>query len=84
MLVMIFPELISWCVKFNSFRALCRCFNFNVFRADVLITQPIEVIWRDRKFESIDQIKWTNVGLRSGVFRTYPGHRSTRTYDPTK
>ena len=53
-------------------------------RADVLITQPIEDIWRDRNFESISQIKWTNVGLRSGVFRTYPGHRSTRTYDPTK
>ncbi|XP_005108179.1 voltage-dependent calcium channel subunit alpha-2/delta-2 [Aplysia californica] len=58
-------------------------FNKGV-RADVLITQPIEKIWRDRKFESIDQVKWTNVGLRSGVFRTYPGHRSTRGYDPTK
>ncbi|XP_041357381.1 VWFA and cache domain-containing protein 1-like [Gigantopelta aegis] len=53
-------------------------------RADVLITQPIEVIWRTRDFESIKQIKWTNVGLRSGVFRTYPGHRSKREYDPTK
>ncbi|XP_052254694.1 voltage-dependent calcium channel subunit alpha-2/delta-2-like isoform X2 [Dreissena polymorpha] len=53
-------------------------------RADVLITQPIEEIWKARKFESLSQIKWTNVGLRSGVFRTYPGHRSRRTYDPTK
>ncbi|KAL4236042.1 hypothetical protein ACF0H5_004428 [Mactra antiquata] len=53
-------------------------------RADVLITQPIEKIWKERKFESLSQIKWTNVGLRSGVFRTYPGHRSTRKYDPTK
>ncbi|RUS88477.1 hypothetical protein EGW08_003735 [Elysia chlorotica] len=53
-------------------------------RADVLITYPIEKIWRERAFESIDQIKWTNVGLRSGVFRTYPGHRSTRNYDPTQ
>ncbi|XP_052774120.1 voltage-dependent calcium channel subunit alpha-2/delta-3-like isoform X2 [Mya arenaria] len=53
-------------------------------RADVLITQPIEEIWKSRKFESLSQIKWTNVGLRSGVFRTYPGHRSRRTYDPTK
>jgi hypothetical protein len=55
-----------------------------IFRADVLITQPIEAVWRDRNFESIDKIKWTNVGLRSGVFRTYPGHRSTRGYDPTQ
>ncbi|XP_070196192.1 voltage-dependent calcium channel subunit alpha-2/delta-2-like [Littorina saxatilis] len=53
-------------------------------RADVLITQPIEEIWRTRNFDSIDKIKWTNVGLRSGVFRTYPGHRSTRGYDPTQ
>ncbi|XP_067678444.1 voltage-dependent calcium channel subunit alpha-2/delta-2-like [Haliotis asinina] len=53
-------------------------------RADVLLTQPIERIWATRDFESINQIKWTNVGLRSGVFRTYPGHRSTRSYDPTK
>ncbi|XP_050400585.1 voltage-dependent calcium channel subunit alpha-2/delta-2 [Patella vulgata] len=58
-------------------------FNKGV-RADVLITQPIEEIWRTRDFESINQIKWTNVGLRSGVFRTYPGHRSSRGYDPTK
>ncbi|GFO18775.1 voltage-dependent calcium channel subunit alpha-2/delta-2-like [Plakobranchus ocellatus] len=58
-------------------------FNKGV-RADVLITYPIEKVWRERTFESIDQIKWTNVGLRSGVFRTYPGHRSTRNYDPTQ
>ncbi|XP_069125986.1 LOW QUALITY PROTEIN: voltage-dependent calcium channel subunit alpha-2/delta-2-like [Argopecten irradians] len=53
-------------------------------RTDVLITQPIEDIWRNRSFESLNQVKWTNIGLRSGVFRTYPGHRSTRGYDPTK
>ncbi|PVD23318.1 hypothetical protein C0Q70_16586 [Pomacea canaliculata] len=53
-------------------------------RADVLITQPIEEVWRNRNFESLDKVKWTNVGLRSGVFRTYPGHRSTRGYDPTE
>ncbi|ESO88121.1 hypothetical protein LOTGIDRAFT_165858 [Lottia gigantea] len=58
-------------------------FNKGV-RADVLISQPIEEIWRTRQFESINQIKWTNVGFRSGVFRTYPGHRSSRGYDPTK
>ncbi|XP_055337095.1 voltage-dependent calcium channel subunit alpha-2/delta-3-like [Paramacrobiotus metropolitanus] len=52
-------------------------------RADVKITQPIETYWKGRDFEWIDQIKWTYVGMRSGVFRTYPGHRSTRLYDPT-
>ena len=57
---------------------------FHCTRADVLITQPIEEVWRTRNFDSIDKIKWTNVGLRSGVFRTYPGHRSTRGYDPTQ
>ena len=54
------------------------------FRADVLISQPVEKLWRTRKFESIDDVKWTYVGMRSGVFRTYPAHRSTRGYDPTK
>ena len=53
------------------------------FRADVLITQPIEVEWIKRNFEALDKVKWTYVGLRSGVFRTYPGHRSKRSYDPT-
>ncbi|XP_063400495.1 voltage-dependent calcium channel subunit alpha-2/delta-2-like [Mytilus trossulus] len=53
-------------------------------RADVLITQPIEEMWKKRAFESLDQVKWTNIGLRSGVFRTFPGHRSTRAYDPTQ
>ena len=50
----------------------------------MLITQPIEEIWKERAFESLRQVKWTYVGLRSGVFRTYPGHRSRRLYDPTK
>ncbi|XP_060584904.1 voltage-dependent calcium channel subunit alpha-2/delta-3-like [Ruditapes philippinarum] len=53
-------------------------------RADVLITQPIEEIWKASLFESLSNVKWFNVGLRSGVFRAYPGHRSRRTYDPTK
>ncbi|CAI9736897.1 Hypothetical predicted protein [Octopus vulgaris] len=53
-------------------------------RADVLITEPIEEIWKTRAFESLSQVKWTNIGLRSGVFRTYPGHRSTRMYNPVK
>ncbi|GAU99492.1 hypothetical protein RvY_10486 [Ramazzottius varieornatus] len=52
-------------------------------RADVKITAPIETYWKERDFEWIDQIKWTYVGMRSGVFRTYPGHRSTRLYDAT-
>ncbi|KAK2155924.1 hypothetical protein LSH36_227g06072 [Paralvinella palmiformis] len=53
-------------------------------RADVLITQPIEKLWRIRNFEGIEDVKWTYVGMRSGVFRTYPGHRSTRSYDPSR
>ncbi|XP_013386854.1 voltage-dependent calcium channel subunit alpha-2/delta-2 [Lingula anatina] len=53
-------------------------------RADVLITQPIEAHWRNRSFDSLNEVKWTYVGMRTGVFRTYPGHRSTRTYDPSQ
>lgn len=53
-------------------------------RAHVLITQPIEEEWRKRDFESLDKVKWTYVGMRSGVFRTYPGHPSNRNYDPTR
>ncbi|CAH1252963.1 CACNA2D2 [Branchiostoma lanceolatum] len=52
-------------------------------RADVLITSQIEEIWRDRDFGGLGDVKWTYIGCRSGVFRTYPGHRSRRTYDPT-
>ncbi|CAD5114296.1 DgyrCDS3438 [Dimorphilus gyrociliatus] len=53
-------------------------------RADVLITQPVERLWRVRNFDGIDTVKWTYVGMRSGVFRTYPGHRSRRLYDPSQ
>ncbi|XP_070555607.1 voltage-dependent calcium channel subunit alpha-2/delta-2-like [Ptychodera flava] len=53
-------------------------------RADVLITSQIEEIWKNRKFELLKDVKWTYCGCRSGTFRTYPGHRSRRTYDPTK
>ncbi|CAH1773823.1 unnamed protein product [Owenia fusiformis] len=64
------------------------CDNGNMYekgvRADVLITQPVEEVWRDREFEYIHDVKWTYVGLRTGVFRTYPAHRSTRAYDPSK
>ncbi|XP_071499643.1 voltage-dependent calcium channel subunit alpha-2/delta-3-like [Diadema antillarum] len=53
-------------------------------RADVLITSQIEPIWRDRNSPLLKDVKWTYIGCRSGVFRTYPGHRSRRPYDPTK
>ena len=49
----------------------------------MLITQPIEEEWVKRSFEALDKVKWTYVGLRSGMFRPYPGHRSKRSYDPT-
>lgn len=80
-----------WCPYFIKLSIFCATLLLYVFflqfvlpRADVLITQPIEEVWRNRNFESLDKVKWTNVGLRSGVFRTYPGHRSTRGYDPTE
>ncbi|XP_063967969.1 voltage-dependent calcium channel subunit alpha-2/delta-3-like [Lytechinus pictus] len=53
-------------------------------RADVLITSQIEPIWRNRTSPLLRDVKWTYIGCRSGVFRTYPGHRSRRPYDPTK
>ena len=51
-------------------------------RAYVLISQPIEEYWNKRPPESVKEVKWTYVGMRSGVFRTYPGHRSNRLYNP--
>ena len=48
-----------------------------------MVTQPVEKLWRTRNFPGSEDIKWTYVGLRSGVFRTFPGHRSRRGYDPT-
>jgi voltage-dependent calcium channel alpha-2/delta-3 len=51
-------------------------------RAYVLISQPIEEYWRTRPDESVKEVKWTYVGMRTGVFRTYPGHRSNRLYNP--
>lgn len=66
--------------------ALLTVFHWSVTysRADVLISQPVEKLWRLRSFPGIEDVKWTYVGMRSGVFRTYPGHRSRRGYDPSK
>jgi hypothetical protein len=50
-------------------------------RAYVLISQPIERVWRRRPAELTKDIIWTYVGMRTGVFRTYPAHRSVREYD---
>jgi voltage-dependent calcium channel alpha-2/delta-3 len=52
-------------------------------RAYVLISQPIERVWRRRPAELTKDIIWTYVGMRTGVFRTYPAHRSVRDYDHT-
>ncbi|CAF0843774.1 unnamed protein product [Adineta ricciae] len=52
-------------------------------RAYVLISQPIERVWRARPSELTKDIIWTYVGMRTGVFRTYPAHRSVRDYDHT-
>ncbi|CAF1210710.1 unnamed protein product, partial [Didymodactylos carnosus] len=52
-------------------------------RAYVLISQPIERVWRQRPPELTKDIIWTYVGMRTGVFRTYPAHRSVREYDHT-
>ncbi|CAF2409931.1 unnamed protein product [Rotaria sp. Silwood2] len=52
-------------------------------RAYVLISQPIERVWRRRPSELTKDIIWTYVGMRTGVFRTYPAHRSVRDYDHT-
>ena len=51
-------------------------------RAYVLISQPIEDYWRKRPYELVKENKWTYVGMRNGVFRTFPGHRSNRLYNP--
>ena len=56
------------CQEYN-----CIVVTLIIFRADVLISQPVEKLWRTRRFEGIEDVKWTYVGMRSGVFRTYPG-----------
>jgi len=54
-------------------------------RPDVEITSLIEDIWKNnRSSEILKDVPWTYIGTRSGVFRSYPGHRSRRNFDPTK
>ena len=54
-------------------------------RPDVEITSLIEEIWKNnRSSEILKDVPWTYIGTRSGVFRSYPGHRSRRNFDPTK
>jgi voltage-dependent calcium channel alpha-2/delta-3 len=38
-------------------------------RAYVLISQPIEQYWNTRHPDDVKEVKWTYVGMRSGVFR---------------
>ncbi|XP_031549203.1 uncharacterized protein LOC116286765 [Actinia tenebrosa] len=49
-----------------------------------MMTGKIEKTWLSRTHEILKDVRWTYVGTRSGVFRSFPGHRSRRNYDPTK
>ena len=40
-------------------------------RAYVLVSQPIEEFWRTRPADAVKEVKWTYVGMRTGVFRNY-------------
>ncbi|XP_015752971.1 PREDICTED: uncharacterized protein LOC107332703, partial [Acropora digitifera] len=53
-------------------------------RPDVLITSLIEETWKNRSSEILKDVSWTYVGTQSGVFRSYPGHRARKNFDPTK
>ncbi|KAJ7333705.1 hypothetical protein OS493_015788 [Desmophyllum pertusum] len=54
-------------------------------RPDVEITSLIEEIWKNnRSSEILKDVPWTYIGTRSGIFRSYPGHRSRKNFDPTK
>ena len=53
-------------------------------RSDVLITAPIESVWKARNETIMKDVRWTYVATTRGAFRSYPGHRSPKTFDPTR
>ncbi|XP_065176817.1 voltage-dependent calcium channel subunit alpha-2/delta-1-like [Sycon ciliatum] len=73
---------------YNSGAMLAACDAGGIFqpetRSTVWITQPIEATWRARSAAVSDEIVWTYFGSANGVWRSFPGSRSTRNYDPTR
>ncbi|XP_028402985.1 voltage-dependent calcium channel subunit alpha-2/delta-1-like isoform X1 [Dendronephthya gigantea] len=53
-------------------------------RSDVLITAPIETAWKARNRTILKDVRWTYVATTRGAFRSYPGHRSPKNFDPTR
>ena len=62
----------------------CGCILLILYRPDVEITSLIEKTWKNRSSDILKDVPWTYVGTQSGVFRSYPGHRSRKLFDPTK
>lgn len=54
------------------------------FRADVVITAPIESAWKARNETFLKDVRWTYVATTRGAFRSYPGHRSPKNFDPRR
>ncbi|XP_065176814.1 voltage-dependent calcium channel subunit alpha-2/delta-3-like isoform X1 [Sycon ciliatum] len=73
---------------YNSGAMLAACDAGGIFqpetRSTVWVTQPVEAAWRARSAAVSDEIIWTYFGSANGVWRSFPGSRSTRNYDPTR
>ena len=68
----------------HSLLSLLSTFYLACLRPDVQITSLIEQTWKNRSSDILKDVPWTYVGTQSGVFRSYPGHRARKNFDPTK
>lgn len=53
---------------------------------DIFATRALDTFWRSRSSDSdgVDFALWRYVGTSSGVWRVFPGHPSSKRYDPTQ
>ena len=53
-------------------------------RPEVELTHKMEAVWRNRSAADTENTVWTYFGTVNGVYRSFPGQRSSLQYDPTK
>eukprot|EP00117_Sycon_ciliatum_P025971 scpid28085/ scgid5481/ VWFA and cache domain-containing protein 1 len=82
------PNITTIHSYFNSDSRNLTCNSGGLFeptvRETVWLTQAIQDVWMNRTSALQSHVAWTFFGASNGVFRTYPGSRSSKKFDPTQ